>query len=63
MGCWSEPTVKDAYRLSWAGLVVEALAAILGIILFQVRILLGAIEVPWRNATLWRFDDSLTYGL
>jgi len=27
MGCCNEPTTKDAYRLSWASLIITILAA------------------------------------
>jgi hypothetical protein len=35
--CWSAPTTKHAYRLSWISLVVTVLAAVAGILLYKVR--------------------------
>jgi len=35
-GCWNEPTTKDAYRLSWASLIITILAAYAGLSLYGV---------------------------
>lgn len=36
MKCWSDPTAKDAYRLSWASLGITLVAAFCGIVLWMV---------------------------
>jgi divalent metal cation (Fe/Co/Zn/Cd) transporter len=36
--CWSEPTAKHAYVLSWFSVVITALCCIAGILLYVVRI-------------------------
>jgi hypothetical protein len=36
MGCWSEPTAKDAFILSWIGVVLEFAACIGGIAFYVV---------------------------
>jgi hypothetical protein len=36
MGCWSEPTAKDAFILSWIGVVLEFAACVAGIAFYVV---------------------------
>ena len=66
MGCWSEPTTKDAYRLSWASLVITIVAALSGFLIWKVRrrwdLIMMLCEGYSRNFSihyLQRLDSSL----
>lgn len=49
-GCWSNPSTKDAYRLSWASLIITFLAAWGGFALYGVSEFADSLVflfVPW----------------
>ena len=55
--CWSNPTTKDAYRLSITSLVIEVLATWGGIAFFSVRWTFGLIMLRTNRLLV---ESSLT---